>query len=335
MKKLGVLSILLALIIVIGSCTKENRFVSRTAERVDVKIKRFDVDFIRVTKTNALKTVPALYRKYPEFFKLYVNSILDTAFTDTTAISDLICKFNKDVTFSKVNKKALETFQDVADIESVVSGAFTAIHQNFPEKKLPEIYFFVSGFNRPVMMNENLIAFGTDFYLGADYALYKGFSYEYMLPNMRRELMSVDIVSTTLFRMFAFNGDQDRLLDNMIFRGKILYMISVMMPDELPANIMGYTSDQWKWAEKYEKEIWSTMIDQKDLFTTDVMMIKKYLNDAPFTAPISSESPGRLGTWIGWRIVASYMDRNNSIDLKQLMDEKNAQKILENSGYRP
>ena len=71
------------------------------------------------------------------------------------------------------------------------------------------------------------------------------------------------------------------------------------------------------------------------LFSTDVMLIKKYMNDAPFTATISQESPGRLGAWIGLRIVDSYMRKNTNVTLRDLMNENNYQKMLEQSDYRP
>jgi hypothetical protein len=77
------------------------------------------------------------------------------------------------------------------------------------------------------------------------------------------------------------------------------------------------------------------MLDHKDLFSSDSQLIHKYLNDAPFTAPISQDSPGRLGTWIGLQIIESYMQSHPEIDLPTLMRESNYQKILQNSGYRP
>jgi len=135
--------------------------------------------------------------------------------------------------------------------------------------------------------------------------------------------------------MFVMNSSEYRLLDNMLFRGKVMYLLSVFMPNEKPEDIMGYSDEQWKWTKKNEKEIWATIIDQKHLFSTDLQLIRKYMNDAPFTAPVSQESPGRLGTWIGWQIVESYMNRNTKVSLTDLMKDSNYQKILEESGYRP
>ena len=336
MKKINVLILLLAGLSLLSSCSKNNRFKIDTDEnRVTVKIHRFDKDLLTLDTTNLKAGVKKLYSKYPDFLPEFVYNVLDTTAADTNAVSHEFQKFLTDKTFTQVNKKTLQTFDDVSDIEKKISDAFTYIHFYFPEVKLPEIYFYVSGFNRSIMMNDKFIAVGTDLYLGSDYPAYKDYTYEYMLFNMRRECVATDLVSATLFRMFVMNSSEYRLLDNMLFRGKVMYLLSVFMPNEKLEDIMGYSDEQWKWTKKNEKEIWATIIDQKHLFSTDLQLIRKYMNDAPFTAPVSQESPGRLGTWIGWQIVESYMNKNTKVSLTDLMKDSNYQKILEESGYRP
>jgi hypothetical protein len=337
MKKTSVhLMSFLGLIILLGACSKSNRFeIDTTKNRVNVKIHRFDKDLLSMDTTNMKVGLNSLYKRYPDFLPVFTANILDTAATDTDAVRQLFYKFLTDTTFALVNKKALQTFGDVSDIEKEVSDAYTYINYYFPGVKLPEIYFYVSGFNRSVMMTNKFIGVGTDLYLGTDFPPYKDYTYEYMLYNMRRECVATDLVSATLFRMFVMNSSEYRLMDNMLFRGKVMYLLSVFMPNEKPENIMGYSPEQWKWSKKYEKEIWAAIIDQKHLFSTDVQLIRKYMNDAPFTAPISQESPGRLGTMIGWQIVESYMNKHPKTSLTDLMKENNYQKMLEESGYRP
>jgi hypothetical protein len=338
MKKTSSLIIFFAgILILLSSCTKSSRFdIDTTKDHYNVKIHRFDKDLLSLDTTNIKPGVDSLYARYNEFLPVYTSNILDTAATDTAAVCNLFHQFLTDKTFAPVNKKAKQIYSgDITDIQVKISDAYTYIHHYFPEVELPEVYFFVSGFNRPVIMNEKFIGIGTDFYLGSDFLLYKNLTYKYMIYNMRRENIASDLVSATLFRMFVMNSTQNRLLDNMLFRGKIMYLLSVFMPEEKPEILMGYSPEQWKWSKKYEKEIWTAIVDQKHLFSTDVQLIHKYLNDAPFTATISQESPGRLGTYIGWQIVKSYMDKNEKMGLKDLMNEDNYQRILENSGYRP
>lgn len=114
-----------------------------------------------------------------------------------------------------------------------------------------------------------------------------------------------------------------------------MYILATMMPQVQPYDLMGYTKFQWEWSRKYEQAVWNKMLDNKDIYSTDILLIRKYLNEAPFTTPISQESPGRLGTWIGWQIVNSYMENNQQITLVDLLNDTNYQAMLENSGYKP
>ena len=337
MKKTNqIIALICVLILIITSCSKSSRFeIDTKKDRYEVKIQRFDKDLLSMDIKNTKSGVKNLTRKYPEFMNSFIENILDTTSTDTAAICNLFHDFLTDKTFAPVNKKAKESFIDISDIETKVSDAYTYIHYYFPEVKLPEVYMFVSGFNRQIMMNNKFIGIGADFYLGSNFPLYKNLTYQYMMNSMNRENLAPDLVSATLFRIFLMNSLEDRLLDNMLFRGKIMYLLSVFMPEEKPQTLMGYTTEQWQWSKKYEKQIWTAIVDQKHLFSTDYQLINKYMNDAPFTAPISQDSPGRMGTFIGWQIITSYMTKNEKVSLKSLMDEENCQKILEASGYKP
>ena len=227
-------------LLLFSSCGKNNRFeIDTSKNRVEVKIQRFDKDLLSLDTKNKKAGVDTLYARYPIFLPIYISQILDTATTDTVAVSKLFVQFLNDTTFSKVNKKTMETFGDISDIQKSVSDAFTYIHYYFPEVTLPEIYFFVSGFNRSILLNKQFIGIGTDFYLGANFEPYKNFTYKYLMYNMRRECVAPDLISATLFRMFEMNSPQNRLLDNMLYRGKIMYLLSVFMPKEKPENLMG------------------------------------------------------------------------------------------------
>jgi uncharacterized protein YjaZ len=65
------------------------------------------------------------------------------------------------------------------------------------------------------------------------------------------------------------------------------------------------------------------------------MDINKWINQAPFVAGIPKNSPGRLGQWVGWQIVRSYMKNNPQIPITELMTNQNAQEILAKSKYKP
>jgi len=120
-----------------------------------------------------------------------------------------------------------------------------------------------------------------------------------------------------------------------LYNGRLLYLIAAVLPDESEENIVGYTSEQLAWSKKYERDIYAAIIDNKDLFSTEPQTIVAYVGNAPFTQPISQDSPGRLGTWIGYQIVKSYIKNNKDVDLQQLAQENNFQIMLEKSKYKP
>ena len=72
-----------------------------------------------------------------------------------------------------------------------------------------------------------------------------------------------------------------------------MYVQSLLLPNEPERLLMGYTPEQRAWL-KIRKEVWLTMLGKQHLFSHDPMLVVQYLNDAPFTTPISQESPGRL-----------------------------------------
>lgn len=319
-----------------AACNKNKRFEVDTDNKNDhFKIHRFDKDLITLDTTRLKSDVTTLYNKYPDFMPVYVSEVLGQNTVDTVGVTSMLRGFLSDTAFHSVNKDVLQVFADVTVCEKSISGAYTYIHHYFPEIVLPEVYFFVSGFNRPIIITDKIIAVGVDLYLGSDYPKYEDFTYKYLTYTMQPASVAPDVVSALLFKSFPYNSNEERLIDQMLYRGKIMYLMSVVMPDQKLHDIMGYSNNQWEWSRKYEKEIWNTMLDQQDLFSTDNALIRKYLNDAPFTAPVSQDAPGRLGTWVGWQIVQSYMDNNEDVTLEALMKEGNYQKILDKSGYRP
>lgn len=336
--KLRPSNLLLLFLLLFVSCSNGNRFqINTDKNRINVQISRFDKDLILLDTNHIAFSVRNLYKKYPDFLPAYIQNLDTVSPSDTAAIAISLKKFVAYPSLQTIYRKVLSTFSDVSNIEKEISDAYTYIHFYFPQLKLPQVYFFVSGLALPILMDENMnfIGIGSDFYLGADFAPYHSITYEYMLYNMRPESVSVDLVSALLFYYFRFDSKQNRLIDNMIHRGKVLYLLSVFMPGKEQKEIIGYSDSQWNWSVKNEKEIWKTIISQKALFSSDELVIRQYLNDAPFTTPISQESPGRLGAWVGMRIVESYMNHHRKITLQQLMQTNDYQSILEKSEYNP
>ena len=107
-----------------------------------------------------------------------------------------------------------------------------------------------------------------------------------------------------------------------------------MIPDISDTLLMKYSREQLDWCYKKESLLWSLMVENQFLFSSDVQIQKKFMEDGPFTSVLSDAAPARLGHFIGWRIVSKYM-ANNDVSLSELLLETDNQKILKKSKYKP
>lgn len=320
----------------VSSCSQNNKKLDLTEDqKIDIKIYRFDSTIIYLNTNDLQMKITKISSQFPDFYNIFFSDILGYKANDTIGITNGIKQYISDSTYKKVNIDVMKLYKNIHDIEIEISSAFSIYKYYFSDINIPKVYFFVSGFNRSIYFNDKIIAIGTDMYLGQDYPLYNDLAYQYTKYGMQRKFIAVDVVSTMLFNQFTFDSKSNRLIDNMLYRGKVMYLLSVLLSERTDADIIGYTQEQVEWNEKYEKEIWGAMIDQKHIFSTDAQLIRKYMNDAPFTAPISQESPGRLGMWIGYKIIKSYMQNNKNISIPDLMSETDYQSILQKSNYRP
>ena len=336
-KKNNILCIAMLVGLLCG-CGKKYQYIPKDIETVEVEIVRFDSAQLAVRIDSVKQDIEKLYADYEEFMPMYVEGILRIPTEDTAYLCEMYAQFLTDTVmgFAQTNALAKEKFANVDSLQEALNTGFSRLHYLFPDWEIPaKVYLFVSGFNSSVMYYENVMGVGVDMYLGSDYPYYNQVVYNYQKQTMRKECISGDLLSMYLAYNIAYNSKYNRLLEHMIFRGKQMFLLSQLLPDEPAWEIIGYSKEQWDWCKKYEQAIWNRIMEKRDLFKTESMVRVSYMNDGPFTAEISQESPGRLGIWVGWQIVDSYMRNNENVSIKQLIDEGDAQKILEQSFYKP
>jgi uncharacterized protein YjaZ len=57
--------------------------------------------------------------------------------------------------------------------------------------------------------------------------------------------------------------------------------------------------------------------------------------ERPATLEVGEKCPGRIGQWVGWEIVKSYMNSHEEVTLQELMQSNDAEKIFKESKYKP
>ena len=319
------------------ACHKGRTYFPKDLEPQRIELVRFDNALLNLHEATIAQDIRVLYEEYPVFMPLWVEDILGIPSEDTLYLEQQLPAFLNDTLygFKATNQREQELFADVQDLEKSLSLAFARIAYLYPETEIPAMYLFVSGFQTPIYFGDDLIGVGGDMYLGSDYEYYNRVVYDYQKQTMRKECIPVDVVSAFLFRTLPYTSAKSRLLDQMLYRGKVMYLTSRIF-DTLPGyEVMGWTKEQWEWCVRNEQAIWHLVMDKRDLFKTESLILTGYLNDGPFTSEVSQDAPGRLGIWLGWRIVESYMENNKDVTLQELMAEGDAQKILEESYYKP
>lgn len=330
-------SVLIILAVVLCGCGNKYQYIPKDIEAVEVEIVRFDSAQLAVRPDSVRQDIEQLYTDYEEFMPIFVEGILGLPTEDTAYFCEMYADFLTDTLlgFAQTNAKVQSMFSNVDSLQDALNEGFSRLHYLYPDWVIPTVYLFVSGFNSSVVYYDNMLGVGVDMYLGSDYPYYNQVVYDYQKSTMEKEYVVRDLMSMYLAYNIAYNSKYNRLLEQMIFRGKQLFLLSHLLPDAPAWQVIGYTPEQWAWCEHYEQAIWNRIMEKRDLFKTESRILNSYMNEGPFTAEVTQDSPGRLGLWVGWQIVKSYMHHNQEITILDLINEGDAQKILEQSFYKP
>ena len=307
------------LVVLMVSCDKKSK-VEKAVEAIPValKVDRFDQAFFEA-KPNELANLKA---EYPFFFP---EGTPDAVWIDKMQ--------NKDwrALYAEVQKKFPDFNKQTTEIEDL----FKHFKYYFPETVMPKIYTVIAEMdyhNKAIYADDKLII-TLELYLGKSHQFYT--FPEYLKQNFEERQMMPDIVSSFAVRKIP-PPTEKTLLANMIYYGKELYMKDIMLPDYTDAEKMGYTPEQITWSQENESYIWRYFIEEDLLFSTDAKLENRFVNMAPFSKfylEIDNESPGRIGQWIGWQIVRSFME-NNEVSLQEML-KMDAKQIFERSKYKP
>ena len=294
---------------------------------LDVKITRLEDEFFGATSG---KDFAFLLEKHPDFAQAYFQSADDYS-PDSLAAN--LLQVHRDSAMRELYDSVKVEFPDILDIEKDLENAFKYIKHYFPDFKTPKVYTFVSGLNSDLVVTDEVIVIGLDYFLPADHTFQPDIA-RYMAERYEKPFLVPMIVLAISSRYNTVNPKENTLLSEMIYYGKAYHFVKAIMPCTPEQYIIGYTPAEI--AECYDNEefIWSHFVENELLYETNPFEIRKYIGEAPFTDAISTKAPGRLGRWLGWNIVDDYQFQNDVL-LTDLMNESNAEVIFRQSGYRP
>jgi uncharacterized protein YjaZ len=129
---------------------------------------------------------------------------------------------------------------------------------------------------------------------------------------------------------------QDKtLLADMIFYGKAYEFTDRMLPYVPDTIITGYTSEELGLCTTFQDIIWGRFVEDNLFYETGEQIKSKYVGERPTVPEIADKCPGRVGRWLGWQIVERFMQEQQEITLKEMMQIGDAKKIFQQSRYKP
>ncbi|MFA6949970.1 MAG: DUF2268 domain-containing putative Zn-dependent protease [Lentimicrobiaceae bacterium] len=317
---------LILLMVAIAACKTDNKPDSDNS--ADNKgIKRYEVDLFSIDTSRFEEGIKHIFPEYKVF--------LGDQLPDQVGMEQLRA-FVTDPQVRATYQYTMQKFPDLKWLNKGLDDAFTIYSQEFPNKQVPQVYTYISGFDiqMPVKYADSVLIIGLDLYLGKDYKTYLELGYPVYIVNR----LTPEYILSDCFREIGWaNITQNKtttLLDAMIEEGKTIYFAKVMLPDEKDENLIKYNPEQMKWVQENEQNLWSFIIENQLLYSTDANALTTFMTDGPFTSGFSNNSPSRTGQWLGYQIVKAYMDRGN-VSLQELLKETDSQKILQESGYKP
>lgn len=330
------ISFFLLILLFLFACQSDKFKVDVSDIRPQQKVVRFDSLLFEQHPDSVALQAGENLKEYPEFASLYFNQIIKTGEPTNKEFFDIFTLFLSDYDIRMAYEKSRKLFGDFEPYSSEIYGAFQHYKYYFPKRNVPDVYLMMTGFNQSIVTAENILAIGVDKFLGEDARYYDQLQIaKYLRKRMTPHVLPFEAVKGWITTEFPFHDSVNNLVAHMIHHGKILYLMDAFFPDAPDSLKIAYTARDIGWCRKSEEDVWLYMMDKKILFDNNRMLIRKFIEDAPFTGPFTKESPGRVGQWVGWQIVRSYMQENSNVSISQLMQNHDYQQILLKSGYNP
>lgn len=330
------LSQLVILTVLFISCGDNRLKVDVSDMESDVKIMRFEQELAAYLADTTVHDLAPMRQQYGEFFDMFTHQVLGIPQDNDTMIAMNLRFFLQDPEVAEVMADVDSAYRDVSDIKKEIDSFLRHYQYYYPDKEIPQVVTYVSAFNYAVITTHETIGIGLDMFLGKDYVFYPRMGLpKYLSNRFSREYAVASVIRGWYESDYDVRDVKKELLSQMVYQGKLLYYLDAMAPDMADTLKTGYTAEQLQWCEENEAGIWAFFIENKLLFNTSPSEYVKYINEGPTTSGFPKESPGKVGAWIGYRIVQQYMKKNPDITLLELLNEKDATAILEKSGYKP
>ncbi|MEE9372053.1 MAG: hypothetical protein V3V00_03280 [Saprospiraceae bacterium] len=277
-------------------------------------------------------------QKYPHFGPRFFFSVIPLSEATIKEKEETL----RDVGFTALVDTCALIYRDIDLLESKLEKAFRYYAYYTGDYYVPNVYTFVSGFAYQNFIFQDGIKDG----LGIGLDMYMGTKFQYKAVDKKNpafsEFLTQYFDKKYLVRKSLLSWLDDKipaaqsgqLVEIMIRNGKIFFILEKLLPNTSKDIIVEYQPKEYQWCLINEPELWTHLLKNDLLYSSQFSKINKLINPSPGASGIPQEAPGGVANYIGWRIVQDYMMRSNS-NIADLIELTDYQKILDKSKYRP
>lgn len=308
--------------ILIG-CTNDPLDVS--TDGVTFSLRQTNLDSM-MTKTDSSQLLNVLMNerlRIPDVIDYQVTYCFGAGMVTDPNLSSNLNRFLEEPYVKRLEKRIRQKFPSPVKQTAAIQDGFKHLKVHFPNGKFPkEVVYLNSYFTSSVYCTEDEITIGLERYLGEKTDVISELPAQDFFPWIKAKFdpqyVERDAITGWTMRHFVKMKEHLTTIEAIIVWGKIIYLTEAAFPDRPKNWILRYTEKEYNWAMENERNFWDFLVDEKMLFKTDERMQANLLNDGPFTTGLPEKGPDRLGQFLGWRIIHSYMEQYD-ITLQQLM----------------
>ena len=325
-----------ALSLLLNACNTDPLDVDISGIELHMKLERFDRDLFEMDQDTMEVAIGALYQQYDDFYDVFNVHVISIGPASSRRYSSYLSMFINDPTNREVYEYTNQVYASTEELESQLSDGFKHYIYHYPDSLPPRVVAYVSRFNQGLFTVSSFVGVGLDQYLGSDCSYYLQMGTpRYLTQKKEPARVPIDVMYAWATQLYPYNDSLDNVLSRMIYHGQLAWFVGAMYPELGEQMILGFTDDQLKWCLNNEEQMWTHLVEEKLLFSSDPMNIRKLVEDAPNTSFYTPESPGRAAVWQGRQIVRAFAERNPKLSVHQVMSQRNYQELLRLSRYNP
>lgn len=332
------------LMVILSGCQSDAQKTPEVKHiQVSLNVRRLDRDLYQLDTNNLAGGMEQLQQIYPDFLNFYLDTLMGfnihgTFSNDNPGVAKNLRTFLTHPDYRGLFDTVQKHFPDTRQVDDDLTNAFRYLKHYQPGFHEPRIVYLISVLNNyaAFTLDSTIVGVGLDMYLGPQYPYYASVGIPaYSTHKLRPGFVVVNVLQALYRLRHPLVMENRSLLDMMIQLGKEQYFLEKVVPFARDTTRLGFTQAQLTWCRENEAQIYNFFVQEKLLYETSLLKVARYVMDGPSATGMPKESPGNVGTWLGYQIVKAYLARHPEKSLMDIIQPEDSQRFLQEAGYRP